>query len=303
MGVDTTVELSVEDIYKVNGDNKKKRTRQSGKDYDLTPEEEAARDVDVARDQATEEYARPSLAALSKPGLGTNRNFSLSKEVENATSNFSYSDALRTARFPVPRFFTYDGAQHAPTLTGTGKVATSVEQILPVKPIPVETAVSWNRVGSKKGWTFNGPWDPTTKATGDEKPTSTFLRGDNVGYVKQHRWIPLEMTEEAQQSTVNTEEVQRNNLARGATNSDYGKVVGGLREFNKERAKPLTRPQATYNFMGSRPAKSARTDMSGANDNGGAGGFRSGRQSHYPEFPQLPKRRSLRVPKPIQPVA
>lgn len=237
-------------------------------------------------DRAMAAFGVGSLRGITNQ-YGVQKEFIVEKRVASQSSDFAYPESLRTAKHPVQDFWVYDGAQ--PTIGQQGKIATTRDQILPNRRIREQDAIEWNRVGSKKGWMFNGPPQQNAPgAMGESFPTHT--DDGFVSTIADRRWTPVPR-EAAKQglATRDLPAIDIENNARGigvtGPGSGNGGMAGGYREVNKERLGALPIPMAKYNWTGTRLQGTARTDT-------GAGGFRSGYQSVYPDRPSLPMRRT-----------
>lgn len=246
------------------------------------------------RDRAQVQFSSGSLRAeTNQTGTG-GRQFDLLPGVAAISSSFAYSEALRKAKHPVQDFWVYDGAH--PGLTDRGKIATSLDQILPDKRITEQDAIEWNRVGSKKGWMFNGaPQQQGPGGSGENMPTHT-----NDGYidrVRDNKWAPMERLSEKQAlATRQMPAIDIENNARGigttGAGSGSGGMAGGYRAVNPERLARLPIPMAKYNWTGTRIYGTGREDQGGGNAGSGAGGYRAGYASAYPIRPSFPVRRT-----------
>jgi hypothetical protein len=243
----------------------------------------------VSGDRAQREFGEGSLRNHTNQ-FGTNGyKFQLTPAEKAVSSEFLTPEALRTAKHPVQDFFVYDGAQ--PTIGHTGKTYTRQEHVLPNKRIKEEDAIEWNRVGSKKGWMFNGMPQEEYGHSGENVPTHT-----DDGYVdtiKNHKWQPLMTTDESQGLSQREQpDIYRTNLARGigVSRGGYGSMAGGYKQVTQERLRTLAKPMAKYNHTGSRKRGTGRTDAAGTSSNAGAGGYRAGYASVYPSRPSIFKR-------------
>ena len=227
--------------------------------------------------------------------LGTQgRQFQLEPHVGSVSSSFAYPDTLRTTRHPVQDFWVYDGAH--PGLVDRGKIATTREQVLPDKRIMEQDAVEWQRVGSKKGWMFNGP--PQQNAPGfmgENMPSHT--DDGFVSRIRDNKWQPVPRSAELQGlATRDMPAIDIENNARGigvtGPGSGNGGMAGGYKEINPARLKALPIPMSKFNWTGSRLAGTAREDQGGSELGSGAGGYRAGYASQYPMRPSFPLRRT-----------
>jgi hypothetical protein len=253
---------------------------------DETPER-----IPESGDRAISEFAEGSLFAHTNQ-FGVQKPFVLEPRVASVSSKFPYSEDLRTTKHPVQDFWVYDGAQ--PTLAATGKISTSVDQILPDKRIGEQDAVEWQRVGSKKGWMFNGPPQENQPGSqGENMPTHT-----NDGFVEriaQNRWFPTPRSSEKQGLATRelpAIDIENNSRGIGVTGpgSGNGGMAGGYRAINPERLKTLPIPSAKFNWTGTRLHGTGREDQGRVGS--GAGGYRSGYQSQYADRPYIPMRRT-----------
>jgi hypothetical protein len=245
------------------------------------------------KDRAIKQYGVGSLYNITNQ-YGVEKPFIVDKRVSSVSSDFPYPESLRTTKHPVPDFWTYDGAQ--PTIGHTGKIATDRQQILPNKRISEQDAMEWQRVGSKKGWMFNGPpQEDKPGFSGENVPTHT-----NDGFVdriRDNKWMPLPRSAEKQGlATREMPAIDIENNARGigvtGPGSGNGGMSGGYREVNKERLSTLPIPHRRFNWTGTRLEGTARESQGGGNLGSGAGGFRAGYNSMYPDNPSMPLRRT-----------
>lgn len=242
-------------------------------------------------DRAINEFSAGSLRALTNQFGTQGYKFQLAPSVKNSSSDFPYPETLRTTKHPVQDFFVYDGAQ--PTIGATGSITTNREQILPNKRIREQDAIEWNRVGSKKGWMFNGTPQSNYGFQGENFPTHT-----SDGYIesiRRNKWQPLSRSIDKQGlATREMPAIDIENNARGigitGPGSGSGGMAGGYREINKERLARLPIPMAKYNWTGTRLEGTGREDQSIQH---GAGGFRSGYASKYPTRPSFPQRKTF----------
>jgi len=206
------------------------------------------------------------------------------------TMGTAYPESLRTARHPVPDFWVYDGAQ--PTIGAQGKTASSRYQMLPHKQVTEQDAVEWNRVGSKKGWMFNARQNGPG-GVGEDIPSFTADGWPNQ--IEQNRWFPVPRTEESQDRATHLMpaiDIENNSRGIGRTGTQNGGMAGGYHEITKSRLASLPIPSAKFNWTGNRLAGTAREDES---TRGGAGGFRAGYRSQYPDRPVFPQRRTMGI--------
>ena len=243
-------------------------------------------------DRAIRAFGQKSLYNLTNQ-YGVQKPFIVDKKISSISSDFAYPESLRTARHAVPDFWVYDGAH--PTIGHTGKINTSRDQILPNKRITEQDAMEWQRVGSKKGWMFNGPPQQDKPGfSGEDMPTHT-----SDGYIKriqENRWNPVPRSEEKQGLAVRelpAIDIENNARGIGVTGpgSGSGGMSGGHREVTRERLARLPIPMARYNWTGTRLQGTAREDQ-GGNMGSGAGGYRAGYNSMYPDNPSQPMRRT-----------
>jgi hypothetical protein len=247
-----------------------------------------------SRDRAQVEFSDGSLRNNTNQQGTSGQTFTLQPDVAAVSSTFPYTQSLVTAKHPVQDFWVYDGAH--PGLTDRGSIATSIDQILPDRRIKEQDAIEWNRVGSKKGWMFNGPPQENTPGhSGENVPTHT-----NDGYinrVKDNKWMPLGRSSEKQGlATRDMPAIDIENNARGigvtGAGSGNGGMAGGYREVNPARLSQLPIPMAKYNWTGTRLTGTGREDEGGGTLGSGAGGYRSGYASKYPTRPSFPVRRT-----------
>jgi len=252
-------------------------------------------------DRAIKEFSEGSLRNHTNQ-YGTNGyKFHLHPSVKNASSNFAYPESLREARHPIQNFWVYDGAQ--PTIGIRGQVYTNRNQLLPNKRITEQDAVEWQRVGSKKGWMFNGRPQSEYGWNGENTPTHT--SDGFIETIRKNRWQPIPRSIDRQGlATREMPAIDIENNARGigttGEGSGSGGMAGGYREINKERLARLPIPMAKYNWTGNRLARTGREDQSIQH---GAGGFRSGYASKYPSRPSFPQRRTFGISKITQTIA
>lgn len=257
-------------------------------------EEEDIRTTQVSMDRAMKQFSQGSLRGITNQ-FGVQKPFILEKRVQSQSSTFPYSDKLRTAKHPVQDFWVYDGAQ--PTIGAQGKISTSRDQILPNKRITEQQAVEWHRVGAKKGWMFNGPPQQNQPGfQGENFPTHT--SDGYVNQIKNNRWMPTPRSDEKQglaQRQLPAIDIENNARGIGVTGpgSGNGGMAGGYKEVNKNRLMSLPIPMEKYNWTGTRLAGTARENQGGGNLGSGAGGYRAGYQSKYPDRPSFPERRTV----------
>lgn len=261
---------------------------------DISEEERPETQGLASSDRAQAEFSHGSLRALTNQNGTGGKSFQLIPSVKAVSSTFSYSEALLKAKHPVQDFWVYDGAH--PGLTDRGKISTSLDQVLPDKRITEQDAVEWNRVGSKKGWMFNGsPQQEGPGASGENVPTNT--NDGFINRVRDNKWVPMERSSEKQGlATREMPAIDIENNARGigvaGEGSGNGGMAGGYREVNAERLARLPIPMEKYNWTGSRLAGTGREDQGGGTLGSGAGGFRAGYVSKYATRPSFPVRRT-----------
>ena len=242
-------------------------------------------------DRAMAQFGRGSLINETNIMGTEGYKFKLEPKLASISQTEGYSIKLKEARHPVQDFWVYDGAH--PGLTDRGSIATSRDQILPDHRISEQEAVEWQRVGSKKGWMFNGKPQEADGHEGENFPTHT-----NDGYIhtiKNHKWTPLARSSEKQGlATRQMPAIDIENNARGigvsGPGSGNGGMAGGYRQVNKQRLDALPIPMAKYNWTGSRLAGTGREDQGHVGS--GAGGYRSGYASQYSDRPSFPVRRT-----------
>lgn len=246
--------------------------------------------VPSAGDRAMAQFSVGSLYAITNQ-QGVSKPFIEDPKVGAFTTGKAVPDALRTTRHPVQDFFVYDGA-HA-TIGHTGKVHTSRDQLLPNKRITEQSAVEWNRVGSKKGWMFNGaPQQDGPGGTGEDVPTHT--SDGFISTIPKNRWFPVPRSAENQGRAIrDMPAIDIENNARGigrtGAGSGNGGMAGGYREVNQRRLAALPIPMEKFNWTGTRLTGTGREDQ---NPGAGAGGYRAGYASAYPDRPVFPERRT-----------
>lgn len=254
-------------------------------------EEEEKEEVTVQGDRAIAQFSAGSLYAITNQ-YGVTKKFIEDPRVGAFTSGKPTPVALRDAKHPVQDFWVYDGAH--PTIGHQGKMATSRDQLLPNKRIHERDAVEWNRVGSKKGWMFNGPpQQEGPGARGEDVPS--FTCDGFPQQIKKNKWFPTPRSVEKQLlATRQMPAIDIENNARGIGLTGPGKgnggMAGGMREVNRERLGALPVPMEKYNWTGSRLAGTGREDQ---NVGSGAGGYRAGLASAYPDRPYFPQRRTI----------
>jgi hypothetical protein len=273
-----TTDRPIEDM--LQGDENKFEQDETQKDRMGVPE---------GRDRAIAQYSVGSLYNITNQS-GVKRPFSEDPHVRPFTMGTAMPELLRTTRQPVPDFWTYDGAQ--PTIGAQGKTATSRYQMLPHKKVTEQQAVEWNRIGSKKGWQFNsrqaGPG-----GVGERKPT--FTSDGFPKTIEQNRWFPVPRSEENQHRAVRLMpaiDIENNSRGIGLTGPGAGNggMAGGYKEINQSRLAALPIPAEKFNWTGTRLVGTGRENEGiGA----GAGGFRAGYKSQYPDRPSFPERRTM----------
>lgn len=253
----------------------------------VAPEKEPAK-VGTATDRAVAQFSHGSLYAVTNQ-FGVTKPFIEDPNVSHKTSSFAVPDELRTTKHAVEDFWTYDGAH--PTLGAQGKISTSRDQMLPNKRILEQEAVEWQRIGSKKGWMFNGaPQQAGPGSSGEDVATHTSDGFPNN--LKKNRWYPEPRSMEKQELAVRQlPAIDIENNARGigvtGAGSGNGGMAGGYKEVDKNRHNALPIPMEKFNWTGNRLAGTAREDQSIGS---GAGGYRAGYVSAYPDRPSFPER-------------
>lgn len=241
-------------------------------------------------DRAIVQFSEGSLYAITNQ-YGVSKPFLEDPSVAHKTSSFAVPDALRSTKHPVQDFWVYDGA-HA-TLAAQGKIATSRDQILPVNSLTEQQAIEWQRIGSKKGWMFNGsPQQEGGGGPGEDKATHS------IGYpkrIKETRWHAEQRSIEKQElATRQLPAIDIENNARGigttGASSGNGGMAGGYKEVQKERLNALPIPMEKFNWTGNRVRGTGREDQGVGS---GAGGYRAGYVSAYPDRPAFVKRSSV----------
>jgi len=253
-------------------------------------EEEEKKDanVPVAGDRAVAQFSVGSLYAITNQ-RGVTEPFIEDPKVGAFTTGKAVPESVRLARHSVPDFYVYDGA-HA-TIGHTGKTHSSRDQLLPNKQVTEQSAVEWNRIGSKKGWMYNSRQEGPG-GVGENVPTNT--QDGWTGQIQQNRWFPVPRSEEKQGlATREMPAIDVTNNARGIGTGGNGRqgggMSGGYQEVNPRRLKSLPIPMEKFNWTGNRLAGTGREDQgTGA----GAGGFRAGYASAYPDRPSFPERRT-----------
>ena len=245
-------------------------------------------------DRAQAEFGYGSLRAHTNQSGTNGYKFQLTPSIAAVSSSFAYSEALLKTKHPVQDFWVYDGAH--PGLSDRGKIATSLDQVLPNARIKEQDAIEWNRVGCKKGWMFNGaPQQEGPGASGENVPTHT--SDGYINRIQENKWAPMERLAEKQGLATRTmPAIDIENNARGigvsGEGSGNGGMAGGYKEVNPERLARLPIPMAKYNWTGSRLSGTGREDQGGGTLGNGAGGFRAGYNSKYSTRPSFPLRRT-----------
>ena len=267
-------------------------------DEKKTPREDEKMEeaIPVPGDRAMAQFSMGSLYATTNQ-FGVTKPFIQDPKVGAFTSTFAVPEAVRLARHSVPDFYVYDGA-HA-TIGATGKTASTREQLLPNKSVTEQEAIEWNRIGSKKGWMFNGKQEGPG-AKGEDVPTGT--QDGWPDHIKQNHWFPLPRSEAKQGlATREMPAIDITNNARGigtgGSNRQGGGMQGGYQEVNPDRLKSLPVPMEKFNWTGTRLAGTARTDQGPGS---GAGGYRAGYDSMYQMRPSFPERRTTGLSKVTQ---
>jgi len=250
-------------------------------------------------DRAQNEFGAGSLRALTNQSGTGSTPFQVIPSVAAVSSSFAYPEALLKAKHPVQDFWVYDGAH--PGLADRGKIATSLEQVLPSKRVTEQECVEWHRIGSKKGWMFNGaPQQGGLGSSGEN--TATHTSDGYIGSIQANKWSPMERLAEKQGlATRDMPAIDIENNARGigltGGSSGTGGMAGGHKEINPDRLARLPIPMAKYNWTGSRLHGTGREDQGGGANGSGAGGFRAGYASQYPMRPSIPVRRTTGLSK------
>lgn len=239
-----------------------------------------------ANDRAVREFGQRSLYNTTNQEGCDGKKFSVMPSLRPFMSDGYYPETLRTAKPPVSDFWVYDGAQ--PTVGHNGSTPTSLDQLLPKSNLREQSFIEWNRVGSKKGWMFNGPPQEGYDAPGGENVPSFTSDGWPM-QIKDNRWQPMEVDPALQRAAhqdLPAIDVENNARGIGVTGqgSGNGGMAGGYKEVNPERLKQLPIPMKKFNHTGTRLHGTGRLDQAARQ---GAGGFRSGYQSQYGDFPAL----------------
>lgn len=268
----------------------------------IDPSENGNRKIDEGDDPATmddsdkpqSDELRAQILRMQTNQMGTEgKTFLLDPRTKAISSEFANSDLLRTTKHPVQDFWVYDGAYNG--LLDRGKIATSRDQILPNFRIKEQDAIEWNRVGSKKGWMFNGKPQQAEGGTGENVATHT--DDGFINRIGETKWSPLSRSSDKQGlATRVLPKIDIENNARGigvtGAGSGNGGMAGGYHDINNARLAALPMPMAKYNWTGSRVVGTGRLDQATGGEAQGAGGYRSGYASIYPERPYLPLRTS-----------
>lgn len=246
---------------------------------------------DPGTDRAVAQFSTGSSMRTQTNHLGTQgKKFHLEPSLGAVSSTFSYSEKLTKAKLPVQDFWVYDGAH--PGLTDRGSVATSRDQILPNKRIREQDAIEWNRVGSKKGWMFNGKPQEDLGGTGENSPTHT--SDGYISRISDTKWSPLARSVDRQYLALHEQpaiDIENNARGIGVTGggSGNGGMAGGYREVTPSRLKTLPVPMSKFNWTGTRLHGTGREDQYLSS---GAGGFRAGYRSQYGIRPSFQQRRT-----------
>jgi hypothetical protein len=257
---------------------------------DVEEDEKEEAKVPAPADRAVAQFSVGSLYAVTNQ-FGVSKPFIEDPKVGAFTTGKAVPESLRTARHPVQDFFVYDGAQS--TIGAQGKTSTSRDQLLPNKRIREQDAIEWNRVGAKKGWMFNGaPQQQGPGGPGEDVPTHT--SDGFIENIPKNRWFPVPRSAENQgRATRDMPAIDIENNARGigvtGAGSGNGGMAGGYQEINKRRLAALPIPMEKYNWTGTRLVGTGREDQ---NPGAGAGGYRAGYASAYPDRPSFPQRRT-----------
>lgn len=263
----------------------------NGQKTETKEDEKEDAKVPVSGDRAVAQFSMGSLYATTNQ-YGVTKPFIEDPKVGAFTSGKAVPTAVHIARHPVPDFFVYDGAQ--PTIAATGKTASNRLQLLPRKSVTEQDAVEYNRWGCKKGWLYN------SKQEGPGGQPESMPSGTQDGWtsqIKKNQWFPIPRSAAKQGlATREMPAIDLQNNARGIGTSGNGRqgggMQGGYKEINPARLKSLPIPMEKFNWTGSRLAGTAREDPgSGA----GAGGFRAGYASMYPDRPSFPERRTTGI--------
>jgi hypothetical protein len=263
----------------------------NGQKTETKEEEKEDAKVHVSGDRAMAQFSVGSLYAITNQH-GVTKPFIEDPKVGAFTSGKAVPESLRLARHSVPDFYVYDGA-HA-TIAATGKTASNRDQLLPKKSVTEQDAVEYNRWGSKKGWLYN------SKQEGPGGQPESMPTGTQDGWtsqIQQNHWFPVPRSE-AKQGLATREmpaiDIQNNarGIGTGGNGRQGGGMQGGYREVNPERLKSLPIPMEKFNWTGNRLAGTAREDQGAG---AGAGGYRAGFASMYPDRPSFPERRTTGI--------
>lgn len=265
----------------------------SGPGVEIKLSDEDKENVAMSGDRATTEFGEGNIYNHTNQ-QGVTKEMGLIPSLAAVSSSFAYPDSLRTAKHPIQDFWVYDGAH--PGLMDRGKIATSREQVMRDFRIREQDAVEWQRVGSKKGWMFNGPPQQNQPgSSGENFPTHT--DDGFINRVRENKWTPVPRDAGKQGlATRDMPAIDIENNARGigvtGAGSGNGGMAGGYKEVNPERLRALPIPMAKYNWTGTRLAGTGREDQGGTELGSGAGGYRAGYASKYPDRPSFPTRRT-----------
>jgi len=187
----------------------------------------------------------------------------------------------------------YDGA--VPNIHTPTKIPGSSDDLLPVLRLQEADFVEFQRAGSKKGWTFHSPMSGESTGFYPHKTPQHEIHGWMSQLTKRRRTKAITDPTSQIAVTRDFEDINRTNNARGigitGPSSGNGGMAGGYQEVQPERLRVLPAPNPRFNFMGTRLAHTQRGDDSGIGNGAGAGGFRSGLSSRYPERPQFVEQR------------
>ena len=263
---------------------------------DSRDEEKEGEEIPVPGDRAMAQFSMGSLYATTNQ-YGVTKPFIEDPKVGAFTSGKAVPESVRLARHSVPDFYVYDGA-HA-TIGATGKTASTREQLLPNKSVTEQQAIEYNRWGSKKGWLYNSKQEGPG---GQPESMPTHTQDGWTEHIKQNHWFPLPRSE-AKQGLAAREmpAIDITNNARGIGSGGGGRqgggMQGGYQDVNPDRLKSLPIPMEKFNWTGSRLAGTAREDQGAG---AGAGGYRAGFASMYPDRPSFPERRTTGLSKVTQ---
>lgn len=248
-------------------------------------------------DRAIKQFSDGSLRNHTNQMGTAGKTFQVMPGIKAISSEFAYQEALVRSKHPVQDFWVYDGAY--PGLKDRGSIATTREQILPDKRIKEQDAIEWNRVGSKKGWMFEGPPQQNAPGhSGENVPTHT--QDGFISRIRDTKWSPVPRSTDKQGlATRDMPAIDIENNARGigvtGQGSGNGGMSGGYRDVNPERLAALPIPMAKYNWTGTRLFSTGREDQGGGTLGNGAGGYRSGYASVYATQPSFPIRRTTGI--------